>query len=89
MRGLCLAKEQWFQVPLKKIFRDIFGNDRLVFFERIEITFTFLRSDFETDVHQLAEARIIILFFWSWRNAATNCSELQPFTVTELGSLFY
>ena len=48
--------EQRFHVPLEQIFGDVFGDDRFMLLERVEITVAFLRGDFETDVDQLPEA---------------------------------
>ena len=50
------AQQQRFHVPLEQVLGDVFGDDGLMFLERVEIAVAFLGGDFETDVDQLPEA---------------------------------
>ncbi len=50
------AEQQRFHVPLEQVFRDVFGDDRFMLLERVEIPVAFFRGDFETNVDQLPEA---------------------------------
>ena len=44
------AEQQRFHVPLKQVFRDVFGDDGLVLPEGVEIAVALLGGDFKTDV---------------------------------------
>ena len=46
-------------MPVKEIFRDVLGDDRLMFFEGVQITVALPGGDFKTDMEQLTETRII------------------------------